>query len=82
MKYKILRISPGLIFDLLSSGSHPKESYSVTGDPVPNDAKLINAKLPVHGWPSTIELLLESSSFEDVPEGDKIPFLEPIVEKS
>lgn len=74
MKVKRILISPALAFNLMR-GTHP--AFRVVADEVPEDAKLVNV---LHSWPSTIELLIESETFPEVPDGQEIPILTPMFE--
>jgi hypothetical protein len=71
MKHRILPVSATLVFALLRG---EQLAYRVIKNEMPEDAKLVNVR---HGWPDTIELLIESETFEDIPEGAKIPFFVP-----
>lgn len=71
MKTKRLPISSELVFNLLR-GTHP--GYFVTKNEIPADAKLINVR---HSWPDSVELLIWSDTFEDVPDGEEIPYFVP-----
>lgn len=79
-RYKTLIISPELLLELFHSGFHPPHGYEVIADAVPPDAKLVNVQHGVkHGWPSGIEILIESAHFEEVNEGADIPTLSPVI---
>ena len=73
MKYKRVLISPELLLQLFTPGPHPA-GYTVVAEAIPEDAKVINV---CHGWPSRIELLISSETFERLSPGDEIPALTP-----
>lgn len=72
-RIKRLQIAPAIFFRLFSAGDHA--GYMVEQG-IPTDAKLMNVR---HGWPDMIELLIQSESFEEIKEGQEIPFLAPVV---
>jgi hypothetical protein len=74
MRVKRLRISSELLCQLFTAGAH--HGYRVVEQPVPEDARVRNVRL---GWPDEMEVLLESETFDDVRQGDEIPFLTPIL---
>lgn len=81
MKVKRLQISAELLFEMFSDGFH-EGGYTVIKDAVPADARLVNVRyFPPHGWPNSIELLIESDSFAEVAEGHSVPTLLPIARK-
>lgn len=73
-RLKTLRISPELFFELFRDGLR---AYRVIRDAVPLDAQLVNVR---HGWPNYIEVLISSSEFDEVTEGEIVPLLEPVAE--
>jgi len=73
MKYKRVLISPDLLLQLFTPGPHPA-GYTVVAEAIPEDAKLINV---YHAWPSRVELLISSETFESLSPGDEIPALTP-----
>ena len=80
MKYRRLVISPELLFQMFAAGEH-KGGYSVIQDAVPSDARIVNVRASVYlGWPAAIEILIQSKSFSEVPEGDVIPELMPVIQ--
>jgi hypothetical protein len=67
MGQRILRISGQLFVDLFGAG---KRSYEVIEDPIPEDAKIVNAMFSF-GYSSNSDLLvvkLESAEWPDTPE--------------
>jgi hypothetical protein len=72
MRVKRLIISCDLFCHLFTQGAH--RGYLVTEQAIPDDATIRNVRL---GWPTTLEVLLESETFETVREGDDIPLLSP-----
>ena len=75
MRHKILRVSFELAANCMR-GEHP--GYRVVSGEIPKDAKMINIR---HGWPDTIEILIESEEFPEVKEGEEIPLLETMFQK-
>jgi hypothetical protein len=69
MRYRRYVFDIDILSSLFSEGQHLIEKYSVSGG-LPSDAKLINAK---HGWPNSVELLIESGEFPLVEKGNEIP---------
>lgn len=81
MKVKRLQISADLLFEMFSAGFH-EGGYTVIDDAIPADAKLVNVRyFPPHGWPNSIELLIESDSFAEVGEGQEPPTFSPTMRK-
>jgi hypothetical protein len=74
MRYKRMIISAELFLSLLTEGEHPARGYTVTGDAVPVDAKLVHVR---HSWPNSIELLLSSETFPTCKVGEEIPLMTP-----
>ena len=87
MKQRRIIISSVLFFALFTKGRHPAHSYRVLENPIPDDAKLIDARVqhnPETGEATCIELLVESSEFSAVELSaiwDEIPLYEPGVER-
>lgn len=73
MRIRRLCISAELFLSLFHAGQRP--AYAVVENAVPGDARLVNVR---HGWPNSIELLIESESFDEVPQAEKIPDIQPI----
>jgi len=71
MRVKLLPVSSELAFNLMR-GEH--RGYRVVKNEIPSDAKLINVR---HGWPDSVELLIQSETFEDIAEGQEIPYFMP-----
>lgn len=69
-------ITGELLFHLFQNGEHNSPRYRVSNG-FPLDARLINVK---HGWPHLVELLVASVEFDEVPDGQVIPELTPVVE--
>jgi hypothetical protein len=77
MKFKRLLITPERVFELFTAGIHSPSAYVIDqAAAIPSDARLVNVR---HAWPSEIELLIESESFEEVKQGDVIPELNVVV---
>ena len=76
MKCKRLLITPDLFLSLFHAGPHPHAEYTVTENAVPSDARLIDVR---HGWGNFIEVLIESASFPEVPDGEIIPEMTPAI---
>lgn len=74
MRYRRLRISFEQFATILGDGPHGP--YVVIKDAIPADAKFVNVQ---HAWPNSVEVLMESSSFSELKEGEEIPFLIPII---
>jgi hypothetical protein len=51
--------------------------YRVTKDPLPDDAKIIDARVS-HFAPRGLQLIVESAAWEELPEGSPIPRIEPM----
>jgi hypothetical protein len=50
----------------------------VRENPLPDDAKIIGCRTNTDHWPMTLKLVVESATFADVFEGEKVPEL-PLV---
>jgi hypothetical protein len=74
MRVRNCSISPELLLSLFTTGPH-KGGYSVVQDAIPENAILLNVR---HGWPNTIDLLIESAEFSDIQDGQVIPELAPL----
>jgi hypothetical protein len=71
MGQRILRITGQLFVDMFGPG---KRSYEVIEDPIPDDAKIVNAVFSF-GYSSNSDLLvvkLESAEWPDTPDGQLI----------
>jgi hypothetical protein len=74
-KVKQLMVSTELLLQLL--GPHPAcGAVSVVSDGIPADAEIRSIRL--NFLVDTVELLLASEDFPEVPPGEAIPFLCPI----
>jgi hypothetical protein len=51
--------------------------YRVTKDPLPDDAKIIDAR--TNQYRPGLHLLLESAAWEGPAEGEPIPYVEPML---
>lgn len=74
-RYKLLVVSPELIFSLFQEGLH-QNVYEVIQHAVPENARFVNVR---HGWENHIEILIESPDFEPLKGGDSIPVLMPVM---
>jgi hypothetical protein len=79
MKYAILKIHPFLFVEFCKHGA---DKVTVAENRIPEDAKFVRAFTEDStGW-GVVSLVLESESFEDLKQGDRIPVLpDPIFEK-
>jgi hypothetical protein len=74
-RLKRLIISAELFFSLFTEGEHAVD-YTVLQDALPADAELVK----VYSTRAEIGLVIKSSSFPSVPEGQTIPILKPVIE--
>lgn len=72
----ILRVSPQYIIDM-SKGEGVVRGFTVSKNGLPDDAHLVGMWLS--GPEAAVELVVESDSFPNLPEGEKLPEL-PSVE--
>jgi hypothetical protein len=77
VKVKSIEISAEFFFQLFNPGWHGA-GYTVLKDGIPEDARLVNVH---HKWPNQLEILIESESFDDVPDGHIPPTLIPLCEQ-
>jgi hypothetical protein len=80
-----LWIAEELLLDLFAAGQH--SGYSVVHNAIPAGARLVSV-----GWaglvrdnptsPRTAEFILESEEFSPVAQGDVIPYLSPVCERT
>lgn len=77
MGQRILKIN-GCMFPFLFSG---EKHYRVEENPIPQDARICNATIefPYQRDGGTAVFLLESSEWSDVPEGERIPEIMPVI---
>lgn len=73
-RFKILRVDPRYIVDLLNQATNPQRFMRIpSGDQIPEDAKVISVNAD---WSSnTIELLIAHETYEPVPLGVMTPEL-------
>ena len=67
-----LRIESGLFLQSFQAGRHA--AYEVMEGAIPADARIVNVQL---AWPASVEVLVESESFESVEESGEIPLIIP-----
>lgn len=72
-RLRSLIVSFDLVRDALLTGEH-KLHYQVTKDPLPSDAVLVNVR---YAWPNCIELVIWSSTFDELAEDAIAPPLQP-----
>jgi len=75
-RLRTLQITGELFVELFKLGSHP--AYDVIENAIPDDAEVRNVRF---GWPHKIEILIESAEFDEVNDGEPIPFLVPVFSK-
>jgi hypothetical protein len=75
MGLRRLKIAGPVLVRWLGDGEHP--AYLVT-EGLPDDARLLNCRL---GWPDGAELLFGSEQWSDVPEGQEIPTITPLIQQ-
>lgn len=71
------RLEVGLEFlaDLCRAG---ERCFAVTGNPLPDDARALRARVREDGAGAVVELVLESAAFSPVLAGEVIPLLPPL----
>lgn len=62
-----------LLRDSLLAGEHELH-YQVTNDPLPSGAVLVNVR---YAWPNCVELVIWSSTFDELADGVIVPSLLP-----
>jgi hypothetical protein len=70
-RVRLLTIGDGFLPMVFGGGDH---HYSVVRDGLPADARVVGCR----HWDWRLELLIESESFDVVPDGQPIPAIEPI----
>jgi len=78
MRVAVLRITPELFVEFCKACQDgPLRSFVVTANALPADATVINLR----GDPNLelIELLIQSETFDELPEGQAPPTLDPVV---
>lgn len=75
MGRRTLKISSSLFVDMFGRGKH--RGYEVVADWLPADTRIVNAMVcfPSHQNGGDLALLLESSEWPPIPEGQPIPEL-------
>lgn len=79
MKIATLDLTPELFVEfckLCKSG--PSRRYTVKENALPDDAEVVEVRLRSPFLPHTLQLVIKSESFADVPEGGEPPELPPI----
>ena len=74
---KAIRISDRFLADLFREGAR---TYRVVKDAVPADAQVVSVHFDFSMAPAMIFMLVESDSFDEVPEGQPWPILDPKME--
>ncbi len=78
MKMKIFSISAELLKNVFQSGTYPERSVLVKNG-LPEDAKICDIRF--NGFDRcTVELLIESESFDFIPEGCPYPHMGTTIE--
>jgi hypothetical protein len=73
----VIRISDRFLADLFCEGAR---TYRVVKDAVPSDAQVVAVQFDFSIAPAQIHMLVESDSFDEVPEGQPWPELDPRME--
>jgi hypothetical protein len=80
MGQRIVRMSGQFFADMFGTG---KRSYEVVENPIPIDAKIVNARVafPYLAGTGDLEVLLESAEWPDTPEGKPIEEVMPTMRR-
>jgi hypothetical protein len=80
MGRKVLQISSSFLVQLFGP-TNTIGPYTVSNDPIPEDAKIVDCRYDGFAG-GVIKVLLESESFPDVPLGEPYPELRTIITTS
>jgi len=69
MRYAFIQLSPVIVLELFKNGF----KIDILNNPIPSDAKFIRMYTD-DGW-NTIKMVIESTKFIELKEGDLIPEL-------
>jgi len=72
MRVKILRVHTTQFLNFLKRDSRGRAVCAIVSNPLPDDAEVVRVGYDEVGW---LQLVVQSSTFDDVPEGDRIPLL-------
>jgi len=75
-RIRVLRVSAAFFIDMFKPGEH--SAYNVVSNGIPYDTRLLNVRF---AWPEQLELLIASDQFDEVKEGDVIPYLTPVISR-
>jgi hypothetical protein len=77
MRRKIFNITADAIIQLFSAGVH--RPYRVVRDPLPADSRIVDCRF--NGFDrNVVSILIESSEFPQVPEGQLFPPINPLLQ--
>lgn len=80
MKIATLDLTPELFVEFCRfCKSGPPRFTVVKENPLPNDAQIIGCHVNTERWPMTLKLVINSDSFADIPDGNRIPELPLVV---
>jgi hypothetical protein len=81
MGQRIVRMSGQFFADMFGAG---KRSYEVIENPIPADARIVNARVAFPSFEGTgdLEVLLKSSEWPDAPEGERIAEVIPVMRRT
>lgn len=80
MRVATLDLTPELFVEFAKACKNgPPRRFIVKDNPLPEDAKIIRVRLSLLHYPETLQLLIESESFEDVAKGTRPPELPQVV---
>ena len=72
---KVMNVTTSIMADLFHGGL--PRTFDVISDAIPKDTKIIDVKF--NGFNDVITFLLESDQFDEVPLGEKIPEITPVL---
>lgn len=76
MRRKVLQISDCLLPSFLGMGPH---AYEVIKDGIPEGGRIVGAMFDAFGCGPTLKLVIESGTFDVVPNGMPYPEIMPIL---